>query len=638
MAAKAKKRKSVGAKGVDGKPFVYTTKGKCLHCERTRLLRTDTGWCKGCTRSAYINEFQKQKKDKDIAAGKRPPKRKYVRKSQKTAAGSPEATKTAAEPEKVAPPLHPADEIAAKPVSKPLSSYEKGKLTVEEAIEIEQARRELARRHMIHYVLRRDPRYKAGWFHHEVCHELEAFSDQVANELSPRLLMFAPPRHGKSRLGSIDFPSFHLGRNPWHEYIAVSYSAPLAYKFSRSVQDIVSSPDYELIFPDAKLRDDMTSVEEWGLTKGGVYTAAGVGGPISGKGAHVLSLDDIIKNREDADSSLYRQMVQDWYTSTAYTRLMPGGGVLGINTRWHDADLMGYLLAMMQEAEKIAQDTGEWPEDYDKWRVVEYPAIAIEDEKYRKAGEALHPERYSLKALLRIKRTLGDRDFTALYQQRPAAEDGEYFTKEMIRYYEGAGPSFKNMTCFMAGDLAISKKEFADWSVFIVAGVTENDDIYILDVARGRWDSLEILNELFRLYRQYLPTLIGIEEGQIEKAIGPFLQKRIMEEKLFRMNVEPLPPGKRDKELRARPIQGRMRQGKVWIPRGRSWTETFVNELLRFPNSVKDDQVDALAWLGQMMNSVTFRQPGPSKTESWRDRLNSYADNRSAGRNPSMGA
>lgn len=602
----------------------YKTKAKCVACKADSLVRVDMMLCKKCfdvqnnrLRQKAWRDRQRKIAGKPKGQGGRPPKDPVKHAAKKAARLAAETAQVAA------PPAYAADRIAAIETAKPLNYNERQQLTVEEAVQIEEARRELARRHLIHFILRRNPRYKAGWFHHELAHELETFGQQVENELSPRLLVFAPPRHGKSQQGSIDFPAFHLGRNPWHQYISVSYSAPLAYKFSRAVQDVINTDEYEVLFPNAKIREDMSSVEEWGIGKDGVYTASGVGGPISGKGANILSLDDVIKNREDADSASYRQMVQDWYTSTAYTRLMPGGGVVGINTRWHDADLMGWLIAMMQEAEKIADDTGEWPDDYDKWRVVEYPAIAIEDEKYRRKGEALHPERYSLKALLRIKRTLGERDFQALYQQRPTPEDGEYFTKDMLRYYDGA-PDISKMTVFMAGDLAISKKEFADFTVFIVAGVTENDDIYLLDVGRGRWDSLEILDELFRLYRQYRPVLIGLEEGQIEKAIGPFLQKRIMEERLWGMNIDPLQAGKRDKELRARPIQGRFKQGKVYIPRGRAWTDAFVTELLRFPNGVKDDQVDATAWLGQMMNKVAFAAPEKQKLPSWRERLEQY--------------
>ena len=206
----------------------------------------------------------------------------------------------------------------------------------------------------------------------------------------------------------------------------------------------------------------------------------------------------------------------------------------------------------------------------------------------------------------------------------------------MLRYFEG-DLDLRDFTLVAAGDLAISKKEYADWSVFVVAGVNANDDIYIFDVVRGKWDSMELIDRIFEIQHQYKPSLFGLEQGQIDKAIGPFLEKRRMEEKLFSLNVEPLPPGKRDKELRARPIQGRMRQGKVYIRRAH-WTDDFVSELLRFPGAAKDDQVDALAWIGQMMNHVRHVPRDTGTIASWRDRIDSLGDQGLVSRHPAMAA
>lgn len=626
------------------------TRRKCVKCERTAKCAVELDICTTCERrekdklrvkeyrarqkaagkpdtSQYSKEKNNERMRERAAAGYKPPK-------QRAKAAEPPKSELVTPEERVA----MADKIAQKETARELNANERRSLTVEEAVHIELARRELARRKLIHFIKRRHPRYKDGWFHHMLAGELERFSDEVINECDPRLMVFAPPRHGKSMIGSEEFPAWHFGRAPHHQYIGISYSAPLAYRFSRRVQDAVNSDDFQLLYPDIKLRDDKTSVEEWELNKGGIYVAAGVGGPISGKGAHVLNIDDVIKNREDADSPQYRQLVQDWYTSTAYTRLMPGGGVCIINTRWNFDDLCGWLLNMMDAAEKIAQDTGEWPDDYDKWRIVDYPAIALQDEEHRAKGEALHPERYSLKSLQRIRRTLGDRDFNALYQQRPVPDEGEYFTKEMLRYFDGT-PDIGAMSILAAGDLAISKKEYADYSVFVVAGVNENDDLFILDVHRGKWDSLELVDKIFELQKRYRPVVFGLEEGQIEKAIGPFLEKRIIEEKLFSLNIEKLPPGKRDKELRARPIQGRMRQGKVYIQRNAPWVETFTTELLRFPNTNRDDQVDALAWIGQMMNFVHYQAPPRATHKTWRERLDLYTGQQGlSARNPAMAA
>ncbi len=184
-------------------------------------------------------------------------------------------------------------------------------------------------------------------------------------------MLFMPPRHGKSTLASIAFPAWHLGRNPEHEFISCSYSGSLAMSFSRKVRQVLREPSYKKVFEDTRLDKDSQSVESWQTTQGGGYVAAGVGGGITGKGAHILLIDDPVKNREDAESENNREATWDWYTSTAYTRLAPGGGILVILTRWHDDDLAGRLLT--------ASENGA-----DDWEVVKYPALAEEDEEFRK--------------------------------------------------------------------------------------------------------------------------------------------------------------------------------------------------------------------------------------------------------------
>ena len=530
----------------------------------------------------------------------------------------------------------PADRIAAKETARALTAPERKQLTVEEAAQIELARRELARRKLMHFIKRRNPKYLAGWVHEDICLRLEKFLLDVAEGLSPRLMLFMPPRHGKSMLCSEEFPAWALGQYPQFQLIACSYSSPLAYDFSRKVQSIVQTPDYGLIFPGCSIQEGIEAMDLWGTTAGGRYCATGVGGPLTGRGAHILLIDDPVKNREEAESPSHRLMIKNWYTSTAYTRQMPGGGVLIIQTRWHDDDLAGWLLHCMREAEKEAARLGAWPEDADRWEVVEYPALATKDEPHRKAGEPLHPARYPLGALLKIKRAVGERDWAALYQQNPVPEEGAFFSKEMLRYYEGAAPV--GISIIAACDLAISKADYANYSVIAVVGVDEKDDAYVLDVRRGKWDAAEIVNELISVQRTWKPQLIGIERTHVEQAIGPFLEKRIREEKLWSMAIESLPPGNRDKQLRARPIQGRMRQGKVLLPKGRAFLEWLVPEMLRFPNGVNDDGVDALAWIGQMMNMVQYTPPTKPKLKSWKDRLNEVAATAIHLRNPSMAA
>ncbi|WP_324022947.1 phage terminase large subunit [Pasteurella multocida] len=331
-------------------------------------------------------------------------------------------------------------------------------------------------------------------------------------------------------------------------------------------------------------------------------------------------IDDPVKDREAAESEINRQAVKDWYSSTLYTRLAPGGGILVIQTRWHEDDLSGWLLSCMKEAEQELAETGEWPEDADRWEVVKYPAIATRDEEYRKAGEALHPERYDIKALNKIKRTLIPRDWEALYQQNPVSADGDYFKKEHFRLYDTA-PDINTLRVYAAWDLAIGKKDSNDYTCGAVVGIDRSNDIWVLHRYYGRWSADELIQKFFECQDTWSPVLQGIEHGQIEMTLEPFILKE-MNEKKKKFNYIKLKTRGNDKMTRARPIQGRMEQGRVHFPRQAPWFQEMQNEMLAFPSGKHDDQVDALAWIGQMILMLApEREKQPPPKRGWRDRL-----------------
>lgn len=501
----------------------------------------------------------------------------------------------------------------------------------QQAAQAELARRELARRYLLPFIHRFDPKYQAGWFHKDLCLHLQQFLQDVVDQKSPRMMLFVPPRHGKSMTCSQHFSAWAHGKYPELEFIQASYAETLQTDFSKKIQEMIADPEYQLLFPGVTIPKKHEAVARWhlaldGKLTGGGHLAAGVGGPLTGRGAHVALIDDPIKNAEEADSETIRNSIFGWYSSTLYTRLAPGGGILIVQTRWHDDDLSGRLIHKMQDAEKELKETGTWPVDADRWQIISYPMIATHDEKYRKQGMTLHAERFDLAAAMRIKRALEPRHWSALYQQNPVAEEGQYFTREMLRVYlTKHRPPLAQLDIYCAGDLAISQRETADWTVFVVAGIDKDDNIWILDVRRDRMDTDEIVNAIFDIHKTWKPLRFGIEKDKVLQAIGSQINKRITKEREYSLIIEPLDVGGRDKRLRARPIQGRMKQGKVLVPAEALWLEQWQNEYLRFDSGVNDDCVDAGAWLGQMLKDVTFRQrPNAKKKKTWREKLKKH--------------
>lgn len=477
----------------------------------------------------------------------------------------------------------------------------------------ELADRELCRRNLLPLVERFAPDYEAGWVHKDICARLEAFSLAVERKESPRLMIFLPPRSGKSEIASRNFPAWHLGRNPTHEIIEVSYSASLALDFSRDVRARLRDPLYKEIFEDCALDPDTQALEHWMTTAGGGYVAAGVSGPLTGRGMHIGIIDDPVKNSEEAESQKVREAQKDWYASTFYTRLAPGGGVLLIMTRWHHDDLAGWLLR--------EQKTGG-----DKYDVVLYPAIAEQDEVFRKKGDVLHPERFDLKMMNRIKGTVGPRVWQSLYQQQPTSDDGDYFRRDYFKEYSDSDlPDRSEMSCYTAWDLAIAKNEDNDYTVGITVGVDNRDRVWVLALERGKWDGLDVCDKILDVHERWRSEFVGLEHGQISLSIGPLLNRRVQERDLwdfpFDYERDGLKTGRRDKVARARPIQGRMRQGMVLFPRDAEWFPALRNEMLAFPAGVHDDQVDAIAWVGQLIAKFSAPVQNRVKGPSWRDKI-----------------
>lgn len=488
-------------------------------------------------------------------------------------------------------------------------------------IERELAERELAQRHLIPFVKRFMPRYLVGWVHHDICRRLEKFVAAVERGESPRLILAMPPRAGKSLLASDMFPSWVFGKHPDWEIIMTSYAVSLPIEFSRNIRDRVQDPSYTQVFPSTLLREDTTGVEKWRLTLGGGLRAAGVGGGITGMGANILIVDDPFADDEEAQSDNNRAKVKAWFSSTAMTRLAPNNGVLIIATRWHDDDLSGHCLATMKEL--LEQDVPE--EEIDMWELVSYPALAESDEYLfpdgtiqrdvpdvpvgarllREKGEALHAARYNEAALRRKRNTMPPRQWNAMYQQNPVPDDGEFFSRDMFRFESALSGTKEEYVFITAWDVAIGEKRRNDWTVGCVIAIDSRNMMHVVDLVRGRFSTMEIVNGVCDLIEKWDCIRYGMEHGQISMTLAPLILEEMRRRRIACSIDENLKPIQ-DKETRATPLRGLMQTGRVTFPPPSSapWVERAMGEMLRFPSGTHDDIVDSLAWGARMFRTA----------------------------------
>lgn|SRR5574343_5534 len=493
-------------------------------------------------------------------------------------------------------------------------AYDGPRRTLAETAQEILARRELGRRRLLPFIHEFRANYHAGWVHKLICKKLEKFLDDVIHKRSPRMMLFMPPRSGKSEIISRSFPAWALGKYPWMEIIGCSYAASLAESFSRKVREIIRDPVYANMFGNTALDKSSQSVQQWLTTEGGGYVAAGVGGSIVGKGAHMLLIDDPVKGREEAKSDLVKETVRDWYTGSAYTRLAPGGGVLIIMQRWTEDDLAGWLEALDAENED--------PETKENWEIIRFPAIAEEDEEFRLKGAALHPERYDEKAYARIRRTLGERDWHALYQQNPLPATGDYFKSEMFHEMpRSAYPPREEMRVFACWDLACTEDQKNDQSVGHYFGVHYSGYVYVLHIEATRLDSLKLCEKIFELHARFKPQTTWFEDGQINKSIGPFFNKMMRENGTY-IYWETVKTGGWDKSARATSVRALMQQGIVIWPEHDSTYNDGKAEMLKFPNGKHDDHVDSAAYMGIKAEELMPKaKVEPPKRAGWREKF-----------------
>lgn len=469
----------------------------------------------------------------------------------------------------------------------------------------------MARRSLVDYCILMQGNYNPNWHHEVIAKKLE----EVEEGTCTRLMLFMPPRHGKSELATKKFPAWYLGRNPANEIMCCSYSADLAEEFGRATRDIVDDKLHRAVFPDCYLRRGSKSATRWRVGRGrGGFLATGVGGSITGMGANILIIDDPVKNREEAASDTYRRKVWEWYTSTAFTRLEKNGAVILIMTRWHDSDLAGKLLE--RDGEKgfyFNTEKGMWVKEKEeegqregRWEVIRFPAVAVEDEKYRKKGEPLWEDKYDIKSLGEIKSTIGVMDFSALYQQNPIDSEAQMFQDEWFKYWKEIP---NNVKYFTSVDPAISKKKGADDSVVLTLCRDAHDNIYVIEVKNGKWNPSELINEIFRQQEKY-KSRVGVEAQQYQYALIHYMKQEQARLGKY-INVIPVKQTT-NKEVRIRGLEPFYRNGLIFHPPGGA--DALEEQLKRFPSGKHDDIIDALVTGVYLSHKPVVSSENPVKT------------------------
>jgi predicted phage terminase large subunit-like protein len=419
-------------------------------------------------------------------------------------------------------------------------------------------------------------RYMHNWHLDALAHQLT----EVAKGTVARLCITQPPRSLKSQCVSVIFTAWYLGHNPGKTILCVSYSHVLTADFSRLFKAIVSSEWYREIFPNVELVKDTDT--ECITSKGGGRVAVAVLGSLTGRGADLIIVDDPIK-AEDAQSEAVRRTVNEWFGTTLLSRLNDkrSGAIILVMQRLHEDDLAGKLLR-----------TGQWTH-------LNLPAVAEEDQEipigpgatyFRKQGEALHAAREPLSVYESLKQEMGSIAFSAQYQQRPVPLEGNLVKREWFKYYEAAPNRAPGMRLVQSWDVASTTTDTSDWSVCTTWLIIKRD-YYLIDVWRGRLQFPDLKRKLIGLALEHRTDVILIERT------GPGLHL-LQELRSNPLPEVPIPIGinpNGDKLVRMEAQSARFEAGQVYLPEQTPWLATLLNEVLAFPNSRNDDQVDSIS-------------------------------------------
>lgn len=409
----------------------------------------------------------------------------------------------------------------------------------------------------------------------------------------PKVMIFMPPGSAKSTYGSVLFPTWCMQFG--YPILTASHTQELADRFGRRVRGLITDHGHKL---GIELSDESRSASRWATSTGTEYMASGVGRGIAGFRAGGGLIDDPIRTRQDADSELIRDRQWEWFTNDFRTRLIPGAWQIIIQTRWHEDDLSGRIL----EHEGRIEEGGQW-------RVISLPAFAEEnDELGREPGTPLwddDPTYQYGEQLRRDREFIPARVWSALYQQRPAPEEGDFFRREWF-FEEPKAPPRSAMRTYGASDFAVTA-DGGDYTVHVVVGQDHTGKLWLLDVWRKQSSSDEWVAAMIDMIKRWKPLGWATETGQITSAMGPYLREQMRREKAF-VAIDKFPT-RGDKATRAQSIRGRMAQDGLYVCEKMAWWSEFRRELLLFPAGKHDDQVDAIGLVGQLLDKMVRVRP-----------------------------
>jgi predicted phage terminase large subunit-like protein len=400
--------------------------------------------------------------------------------------------------------------------------------------------------------------------------------ERIAAGSSKRLLVLMPPGSAKSTYASIIFPPWWLARHPRSQVIAASHTASLAYSFARDVRRLLKEHERRL---GVSLANDQKALADWRTSLGGGYFATGVRGPIAGRRADLLLIDDPIKSRAEADSFMLRDQIWRWYRSDLLPRLKPQGRIVLIMTRWHEDDLAGRLLSGEQTEENA-------------WNILELPAFARSNDPLgRLPGEPLWPDWESASLLEAKRKAIGERDFSALYQQRPIPPEGLLFRIANIPYVQAASPGALRVRGWDLAATVPGNSRNPDFTVGVLLARDQTGRFVVEDVVRmqGSPDQVEEVIRRTALADGLAVTIaLPQDPGQAGKAQAVYLT-RALAGFIVKTTSET-----GAKATRAAPVAAQLNIGNIGLVPA-SWNQPLLDELANFPAGRHDDQVDALS-------------------------------------------